>query len=112
MLASMQVAAVLIDFRWLFGGIVVMLSAILLGAIFSRSARNGLSFSATLISSLALLVVAILAMITENKMLTLTQMTGDRLTFYLFLASVLLAIINPIVHKWLHKGSSRRRYHF
>lgn len=104
---------VLTDFRLLFGGITLALIVLLLVTIFTRRSRQSLTFTTNLVFSLGLIVFAVLTIITENRVLALTQLSGDRLTFYLFIASIVLGIANPIVHKLLHgRSRSYRRYHF
>lgn len=103
---------VLIDFRLLFGALVIALVALLLVTIFTRNSRQSMSFTTNLMISIVLLVFSVLTIVTENRVLALTEMTGDRITFYLFIASLVLGVANPIVHKILHKRSRSYRYRF
>ncbi|WP_018658971.1 hypothetical protein [Allofustis seminis] len=105
-------AETMTDFRILFAGIVILLVILLVASFVTRNNRTGISFATNITSALILMIIAILTMVTENRMLVLTDLKGDRLTFYMFLASVILGIANPILYKIMHKRSRSRRYRF
>lgn len=95
------------QFRLVFGLILVFLTLFLVLSILPKGRDAIVTFFSVLAVSVTHALIAIALIITENMFLEDLSLEGDSITFYMFLAILALAVINPIVYKLRNKSNRR-----
>lgn len=100
------------QFRLVFGLILIFLALFFVLSILPKGRDAIVTFFSVLVVSVTHALIAIAMIVTENMFLEDFSLEGDSITFYMFLAILILAIINPIVYKLRNKPKSRGSYSF
>lgn len=95
------------QFRLVFGLILVFLGLFLVLSILPKGRDAIVTFFSVLAVSVTHALIAVALIITENMFLEDFSLEGDAITFYMFLAILALAVINPIVYKLRNKPKRR-----
>lgn len=101
--------SVLTNFRPVFI-VMVGILAIFLVLSFLRQGDK-VSFATVLTVSMTHLILAGVLFYTESTLVETINYTADDITLYLFIAIVVLAILNPIVYR-LRNNRSKQRYRY
>jgi len=101
---------VLTDFRPIFIAILVILGIFLIISLIRQRGDGIFSFGTVLTVSITQLILAGMLFYTESTLVETLEITADDITLYLFIAIVVLAIINPIIYRLRNRRSSRYRY--
>jgi len=103
---------VLTNFRPVFIVMLAILLIFLLLSIIPRGRNSNINFLTVLTVSIVEVVLAAVLFYTESNLIDELGLTADRITLYLFIAILILAIVNPIVFRFRNQGSSRYRYRY
>jgi len=101
---------VLTDFRPIFIAILVILGIFLIISLIRQRGDGVFSFTTVLTVSITQLILAGMLFYTESTLVETLEIAADDITLYLFIAIVVLAIINPIIYRLRNRRSSRYRY--
>lgn len=99
--------SVLTNFRPVFGAMVGILTLFLILS-FIRQGDNGVSFMTVLTVSITHLILAGVLFYTESTLIETIDFSADDITMYLFVATVILAIANPIIYRFRNRRSQQR----
>jgi len=78
---------------------------------FIRQRGDGIfSFGTVMTVSITQLIIAGMLFYTESTLVETLELAADDITLYLFIAIVVLAVINPIIYRLRNRRSSRYRY--
>lgn len=103
--------AVLTDFRPVFILMLVILLVFFVLSFIGGGSNRKITMGMTLTVSITHLLIAGILFFTESNLSEKLDYTADNITLYLFVATIILAIINPIIYKLRNKNtSSRYRY--
>lgn len=100
------------QFRLVFGLILIFLGLFLVLSILPKGRDAIVTFFSVLVVSITHALIAIALIVTENVFLEDLSIEGDSITFYMFIAILVLALINPIVYKLRNKTKRRGSYSF
>ena len=100
------------QFRLVFGLILIFMALFFVLSILPKGRDVIVTFFSVLAVSVTHALIAIAMIVTENVFLEDFSLEGDSITFYMFLAILVLAIINPVVYKLRNKSKSRGSYSF
>ncbi|OJF90304.1 hypothetical protein [Alkalibacterium sp. 20] len=100
------------QFRLVFGLILVFLGLFLILSVLPKGHDAIVTFFSVIAVSVTHALIAVALIVTENMFLEDFSMEGDSITFYMFLAILALAVINPIVYKMRNKPKRRGSYSF
>ncbi|MER2063657.1 MAG: hypothetical protein ABS873_03340, partial [Alkalibacterium sp.] len=95
------------QFRLIFGLILIFLALFLVLSILPKGRDAIVTFFSVVAVSVTHALIAIALIITENMFLGEFALEGDSVTFYMFLAILALAVINPVVYKLRNKPKRR-----
>lgn len=100
------------QFRLVFGLILAVLLVFTLLSLLPKGQRTGVTFFSVLSISISHLIIGTGLIIVENTFLEDFTLDGDSLTFFMYLAIVGLAILNPVIYKLRNKKRKRSMYSF
>ena len=100
------------QFRLVFGLILIFLGLFLVLSILPKGRDAIVTFFSVLVVSITHALIAIALIVTENVFLEELSIEGDSITFYMFIAILVLALINPIIYKLRNKTKRRGSYSF
>ena len=100
------------QFRLVFGLILVFLALFSVLSVLPKGHDPIVTFFSVIAVSVTHALIAVALIVTENMFLEDFTMEGDSITFYMFLAILALAVINPIVYKLRNKPKRRGSYSF
>lgn len=100
------------QFRLVFGLILVFLGLFFILSVLPKGHDATVTLFSVIAVSVTHALIAVTLIVTENMFLEDFSMEGDSITFYMFLAILVLAIINPIVYKLRNKPKRRGSYSF
>lgn len=103
---------VLTNFRPVFIVMLAILLIFLLLSFIPRGRNSNINFMTVLTVSIVEVVIAAVLFYTESNLIEDLGLTADRITLYLFLAILILGVVNPIVFRFRNRGSSRYRYRY
>jgi FtsH-binding integral membrane protein len=100
---------VLTNFRPVFIVMLVILALFFLISFFRQGDK--VSFATVLTVSITHLILAGVLFYTESTLVETIEFAADDITLYLFVAIIVLAILNPIVYR-LRNNRSQQRYRY
>lgn len=101
-------AEVFSEFRPVFLVLLIFLGIFFILSLIPKRGNTSITFFTVLTVSITHLVIAGVLLVTENWFLEEFDLTGDRMTFFLFVGVVVLSIINPIIYKLRNRNNTRR----
>lgn len=102
--------AILTEFRPVFIIMAAVAVIFFVLSLIPRGRNSNINFATVLTVSVIQILVGGALLFTENNLVDTFDVTADNITFYLFIAVLLLSIINPILFKNRNKSSQRYRY--
>lgn len=81
-------------------------------SLIPRGRDSKINMLSVVIVSITHLVFASALLVTENWILTEWSLKGDPITFYLYIATFVLSILNPVVFYFRNKEKRRSSYSF
>lgn len=100
---------ILTNFRPVFTVMIVILAIFLVLSLLRQGDK--VSFGTVLTVSITHLLLGGMLFYTESTLVETIEYTADDITLYLFIAIVVLAILNPVVYR-MRNNSSQQRYRY
>lgn len=100
------------QFRLVFGLILIFLALFLVLSVLPKGRDAVVTFFSVIAVSVTHSLIAVALIWTEGLFLDEFSVSGDSITFYMFLAILALAVINPVVYKLRNKSKRRSSYSF
>lgn len=98
------------DFRSVFILMLLIAFVSLIFSVIPRGRNSNINFLTILTISIINILVSGMLLYTENSLIKSLNMEADKLTFYFFIAVLILSIVNPIIFNNRNKKSQRYRY--
>lgn len=100
------------QFRLVFGLILLFLGLFFILSVLPKGRDVTVTFFSVLAVSITHSLIAVALIWTEGVFLDSFSLSGDSITFYMFLAILALSIINPVVYKLKNKTKRKSSYSF
>ena len=88
----------------------VVLAVFFVLSVVPRGRNSNINFLTVLIVSIIEGLSSVILFFTESQLVETLDRTADSITLYLFFASILFSILNPIVFRLRNRQSQRYRY--
>lgn len=105
-------AEVFSEFRPVFIVLLTFLILFFFISLVPKGRDTKITFFTVLTVSVTHAIIAGTLLVTENWFLDEFDLSGDSVTFYLFVGVILLAVLNPIVYKLRNRNSRKSNYRF
>lgn len=104
--------AVFTDFRPIFYVMLGILIVFLILSFIPGAENRGIPFGSVMTVSIIQILLGVIMFFTESNIVDTYSLTADKITLYLFIGILALAIVNPIVYKIRNRSSSGSRYRY
>lgn len=104
--------AVLTDFRPVFILMLVILLVFFVLSFMGGGSNRKITMGMTLTVSITHLLIAGVLFFIESNLLEKLGYTADNITMYLFIATIVLAIVNPLIYRIRNNNNTSSRYRY
>ncbi|WP_208559398.1 hypothetical protein [Marinilactibacillus kalidii] len=99
-------------FRPVFYILLGFLIVTLIMALIPKSKESKINMVSILSISVTHIVIASALLVIENQLLDMFDLKGDSISFYTYLAVLVLSVLNPVVYYFRNKQKRRGSYQF
>lgn len=97
------------QFRPVFYIVLGVLVVFLILSLLPKGRDSKINLYSTLMISISHLAISSTLLVVESRIVDAYSFRGDSITFYCFIATVVLSVLNPIVFYFRNKGKRRSR---